>query len=39
MFLIEKMELFPFSPNERVIADYILKEKYAIRRKSTAEIA
>ena len=39
MFLIEKMELYPFSPNERVIADYILKEKYAIRKKSTAEIA
>lgn len=39
MFLIEKMELYPFSPNEKVIADYILREKYAIRRKSTAEIA
>ena len=39
MFLIEKMELYPFSPNEKVIADYLLREKYAIRKKSTADIA
>lgn len=39
MFLIEKIELFPFSPNEKIIADYILEEKYKIQNKSTAEIA
>lgn len=39
MFLIEKMELYPFSPNEKVLADYLMREKYAIRKKSTADIA
>lgn len=39
MFLLEKIELFPFSPNEKIIADYILEQKYKIQNKSTAEIA
>lgn len=39
MFLIEKIELYPFSPNEKIIADYILSQRYQIRHMSTSQIA
>lgn len=39
MFLIEKMEIFPFSTNERHIVNYLLSEKQSIEGMSTADIA
>ena len=39
MFLIEKMEIFPFSTNERHIVNYLLSEKQLIEGMSTADIA
>ncbi|MEX2783951.1 MurR/RpiR family transcriptional regulator [Streptococcus sp. H49] len=39
MFLIEKMELYPFSANESHIAEYLLKERYNIENKTSADIA
>ena len=39
MFLIEKMELYPFSANELHIAEYLLEERYHIENKTSADIA
>lgn len=39
MFLSEKMELYPFSPNERHIVNYLLATPHAIEDQTTAQIA
>ncbi|MGM0168456.1 hypothetical protein IGI39_004211 [Enterococcus sp. AZ135] len=39
MLLQEKLESYPFSPSERQVVDYLLKQAYDIQEKTTAEIA
>ncbi len=39
MFLLEKLEIFPFSTNERHIVNYLLEQKHNIKELTTADIA
>ncbi len=39
MLIQDKMEIYPFSNSERIIVDYLLKEKQNIENKTTSQIA